>query len=136
MDYVFLIEFNEKKANSDKLIENIQDLGCNIHYITADPTVQGIFGIVESPSLEQRDSFFRNIAYMVQKINNLPDDGPVYSTPTLGEQQYDGLATWAYSTIGEIINGLTRLNYDGQGGLLPYQIETILKGGVTGVHGG
>ncbi|MEM7335707.1 MAG: hypothetical protein AAF490_26755 [Chloroflexota bacterium] len=136
MDYVFLIEFNQQRANSGKLMENIKELGCKVHYITADPTGQGIFGIVEAPSLEQRDTFFRNIAYMVQKINNLPDDGPVYPTPTLGEKSYDGLATWAYSTVGEIINGLTRLKYDGKGSLLPYQIETILKGGVTGVHGG
>ncbi len=136
MDYFFLIEFNQQRANSEKLMENIQDLGCKIHYITADPTGQGILGIVEAPSLEQRDTFFRNIAYMVQKLNNLPDDGPVYSTPSLGENQYEGLATWAYSTVGEIIHGLKRLSYDGQGRLLPYQIETILKGGVTGVHGG
>ena len=136
MDYLFLIEFNEQRANAAQLMENIVDLGCKVHYLTADPSGKGILGIVEAPSLTQRDTFFRNIAYMVQKINGLPDDGPVYSSPTLGENQYQGLATWAYSTIGELIHGLKRLSYDGSDALLPYQIETVLKGGVTGVHGG
>lgn len=135
MDYLFLIEFNEQSANADKLMENIADLGCKIHYLTADPAGKGILGIVEAPSLTMRNNFFQNIAYMVQMINGLPDDGPVYSTPQLGDQ-YTGLATWAFSTIGEIIHGLKRLSYEGEGNLLPYQIETILKGGVSGTHGG
>lgn len=133
MDYFFVIEFNGQSANAQQVMENIVDLGCEMKYLAADMSGKGVLGIVESPTIAQRDSFFENIAYFVQKINGLPDGS--YAPKGGGGSYNEELATWAYTTTGDLVDGLKRLEYDGDG-LLPYQIETILRGGVTGVHGG
>lgn len=138
MDYFFLIEFNSRKANVEMLTENIQSLGCEVHYLSCDITGNGIVGVVNAPSLTQRDNFFSNVAYFVQKLNNLPDSNPYGKNASKSDDSdpYDGMATWAYTTVGELVHGLKRLPKEKKENLLPYQIETILRGGVSGTHGG
>ena len=135
MDYFFIIELNKKHADVEKLMSQIRELGCEIKYLTAEPSGQGILGIVKATSLTQRDTFFKNIASLVRNINGITDN--VYGTSKLGKiQPTTGLATWAYATIGEIVHGLKQMSYTESKGLNPYHIDTILRGGTTNIHGG
>lgn len=142
MDYLFMIELNGQTADLDQLKGTIAGYSknipsCEIQYLEVAGLNKGLMGIVrfiEDTTDTGQVNFFENIRGLVADINHLPLD-KVESKTLQPEDAPQDPSTWARASMADVLvgfapEGTPELNNDEN----PYQVVSMLKGGIGGKH--